>query len=211
MPVVMVRKWLPASWPTLLAKCTPVWMPLGDLDFGVGYENHTSYPAPGQMILYPGGITLEQGHAAEVVDVLDARGDGEEVVAGELADLAGEGVWMPLGDLDFGVGYENHTSYPAPGQMILYPGGIRLEADRLGALEQGHAAEVVDVLDARGDGEEVVAGELADLALERRGCVDAPRRPRFRRRLREPHQLPGARPDDPLSRRHQRDRDPRSR
>ena len=23
---------------------------------------------------------------------------------------SGEGVWMPLGDLDFGVGYENHTS-----------------------------------------------------------------------------------------------------
>src|SRR3954452_19040255 len=29
---------------------------------------------------------------------------------------SGEGVWMPLGDLDFGVSYENHTSYPAPGQ-----------------------------------------------------------------------------------------------
>jgi len=37
---------------------------------------------------------------------------------------SGEGVWVPLGDRDFGVGYENHTSYPAPGQMILYPGGI---------------------------------------------------------------------------------------
>ncbi|MGH6980063.1 MAG: DUF3830 family protein [Stellaceae bacterium] len=37
---------------------------------------------------------------------------------------SGEGVWIPLGDLQFGVGYENHTSYPAPGQMILYPGGI---------------------------------------------------------------------------------------
>ena len=37
---------------------------------------------------------------------------------------SGEGVWVPLGDLDFGVGYENHTSYPAPGQLILYPGGI---------------------------------------------------------------------------------------
>jgi len=37
---------------------------------------------------------------------------------------SGEGVWMPLGDLDFGVPYENHTSYPAPGQIILYPGGI---------------------------------------------------------------------------------------
>ena len=36
----------------------------------------------------------------------------------------GEGVWIPLGDLDCGVGYENHTSYPAPGQVVLYPGGI---------------------------------------------------------------------------------------
>ncbi|WP_176082767.1 DUF3830 family protein [Martelella sp. HB161492] len=37
---------------------------------------------------------------------------------------SGEGVWVPLGETDFGVGYENHTSHPAPGQFILYPGGI---------------------------------------------------------------------------------------
>jgi len=37
---------------------------------------------------------------------------------------SGEGVWMPLGDLDFGVGFENNTCYPAPGQIILYPGGV---------------------------------------------------------------------------------------
>lgn len=37
---------------------------------------------------------------------------------------SGEGVWIPLGDEDFGLGYENHTSHPAPGQIILYPGGI---------------------------------------------------------------------------------------
>ena len=37
---------------------------------------------------------------------------------------SGEGVWIPLGDMDFGVTYENHTSHPAPGQVILYPGGI---------------------------------------------------------------------------------------
>lgn len=37
---------------------------------------------------------------------------------------SGEGVWVPLGDTDFGLGYENHTSHPAPGQIILYPGGI---------------------------------------------------------------------------------------
>ncbi len=37
---------------------------------------------------------------------------------------SGEGVWIPLGDFQFGVGYENATSYPAPGQIILYPGGV---------------------------------------------------------------------------------------
>ena len=38
---------------------------------------------------------------------------------------SGEAVWMPLGDLDFGVeGYEDATSYPAPGQVLLYPGGV---------------------------------------------------------------------------------------
>ena len=37
---------------------------------------------------------------------------------------SGEGCWIPLGELDLGLGYENHTSYPAPGQFILYPGGI---------------------------------------------------------------------------------------
>lgn len=37
---------------------------------------------------------------------------------------SGEGVWIPFGDDHFDVGYENHTSYPKAGQMILYPGGI---------------------------------------------------------------------------------------
>ena len=37
---------------------------------------------------------------------------------------SGEGVWIPLGDRKFGFDYENHTSHPAPGQFIFYPGGI---------------------------------------------------------------------------------------
>ena len=37
---------------------------------------------------------------------------------------SGEGVWAPLGAMDFGVGFENNTCYPAPGQVILYPGGL---------------------------------------------------------------------------------------
>jgi hypothetical protein len=37
---------------------------------------------------------------------------------------SGEACWIPLGDLDLGLAYENHTSYPGPGDVILYPGGI---------------------------------------------------------------------------------------
>ena len=37
---------------------------------------------------------------------------------------SGESTWIPLGEFDVGVGYENHTSHPAPGQILLYPGGI---------------------------------------------------------------------------------------
>ena len=37
---------------------------------------------------------------------------------------SGEACWIPLGDLDLGLGYENPTSYPAPGQIILHPGGV---------------------------------------------------------------------------------------
>jgi hypothetical protein len=37
---------------------------------------------------------------------------------------SGEGCWIPLGELDLGLTYENHTSFPAPGDIIVYPGGI---------------------------------------------------------------------------------------
>ncbi|MDX6526916.1 MAG: hypothetical protein QOI43_2427 [Gaiellales bacterium] len=36
---------------------------------------------------------------------------------------SGESCWIPLGELDLGLPYENHTSFPAPGQVLLYPGG----------------------------------------------------------------------------------------
>ena len=37
---------------------------------------------------------------------------------------SGEACWIPLGALDLGLGPENATSYPAPGQILLYPGGV---------------------------------------------------------------------------------------
>jgi hypothetical protein len=37
---------------------------------------------------------------------------------------SGEACWIPLGAFDLGLTQENHTSYPAPGHVLLYPGGI---------------------------------------------------------------------------------------
>ena len=37
---------------------------------------------------------------------------------------SGEACWIPLGELDLGLKHENATTYPAPGQMLLYPGGL---------------------------------------------------------------------------------------
>ena len=37
---------------------------------------------------------------------------------------SGEGIWIPFGDNHFDLPWENNTSHPAPGQMLLYPGGI---------------------------------------------------------------------------------------
>jgi hypothetical protein len=39
------------------------------------------------------------------------------------ARWSGEAAWIPLGTLDLGLNYENHTSFPAPGEILLYPGG----------------------------------------------------------------------------------------
>jgi len=71
---------------------------------------------------------------------------------------SGEAVWIPLGDFDFGVGYENHTSYPAPGQIILYPTGISETeillaygavrfASKVGQLAGNHFITITDGLE----------------------------------------------------------------
>ncbi len=39
------------------------------------------------------------------------------------ARWSGEACWIPLGDFTLGVGYENATSHPAPGEILFYPGG----------------------------------------------------------------------------------------
>ena len=37
---------------------------------------------------------------------------------------SGEAVWIPLGDFDTGLEFENATSHPSRGDILLYPGGF---------------------------------------------------------------------------------------
>jgi len=33
-------------------------------------------------------------------------------------------VWLPMGDMSLQIPPENATSYPVPGEILLYPGGV---------------------------------------------------------------------------------------
>ena len=72
------------------------------------------------------------------------------------ARWSGEAAWIPLGERNLGVSiYENHTSYPAPGQVLLYPGGFSETeilfpyggtrfASKLGQLAGNHFLTIVE-------------------------------------------------------------------
>jgi hypothetical protein len=68
---------------------------------------------------------------------------------------SGESMWIPFGELDVGIGPENATSYPAPGELLLYPGGVSETellfpygaccfASKAGQLAGNHFATVVE-------------------------------------------------------------------
>jgi hypothetical protein len=40
------------------------------------------------------------------------------------ARWSGEAAWIPLGDFQLGVDFENHTSHPSRGDILFYPGGL---------------------------------------------------------------------------------------
>jgi uncharacterized protein DUF3830 len=72
------------------------------------------------------------------------------------ARWSGQAAWVPMGDFDVGgLGPEDPTSYPAPGELLLYPGGVsEVEilfpygdtcfASKAGQLAGNHFATVVD-------------------------------------------------------------------
>ena len=71
------------------------------------------------------------------------------------ARWSGEAAWIPFGELDVGVGPENATSYPSPGELLLYPGGVSETellfpyghacfASKAGQLAGNHFATVVE-------------------------------------------------------------------
>jgi hypothetical protein len=72
------------------------------------------------------------------------------------ARWSGEAAWVPLGwELDLGLGSENATSYPGPGELLLYPGGLsEVEilfpygatcfASKMGQLAGNHFATIED-------------------------------------------------------------------
>jgi Protein of unknown function (DUF3830) len=71
------------------------------------------------------------------------------------ARWSGEAAWIPFGELALDIGYENHTSYPAPGQLLLYSGrlseteilfpyGATVFASKMGQLAGNHFATIED-------------------------------------------------------------------
>ena len=58
---------------------------------------------------------------------------------------SGEACWIPMGDFDLGLGFENATAYPLPGQILLYPGGVS-ETEILLAYGHTHFASKAGTL-----------------------------------------------------------------
>lgn len=40
------------------------------------------------------------------------------------ARWSGQAAWVPLGELETGLGPENATTYPGSGELLIYPGGV---------------------------------------------------------------------------------------
>ncbi|HEY5441329.1 MAG TPA: DUF3830 family protein [Gemmatimonadaceae bacterium] len=94
------------------------------------------------------------------------------------ARWSGEAAWIPLGELNFGVSAENSTSDPAPGQLLLYPGGVSETeilfpygscrfASKFGQLAGNHFITILERAEQLGSlGERVLWEGAQDIAFE---------------------------------------------
>ena len=105
---------------------------VGDLRFAARFEEET---APRTVAAFRRLLPLESR-------IIHAR-------------WSGEAAWIPFGELDVGVEAENATCYPAPGELLLYPGGVSETeilfpygatsfASKAGALAGNHFATIVE-------------------------------------------------------------------
>ena len=97
------------------------------------------------------------------------------------ARWSGEAAWIPFGDLNLDLGFENHTSYPASGHLLLYPGGVSeteilfpygstMFASRAGQLAGNHFATIYEGNDQLAALGHLVVWEGAqDVTFEERG------------------------------------------
>jgi hypothetical protein len=104
---------------------------VGDFEFGARLEEEK---APNTVAALRGLLPLES-------KLVQAR-------------WSGEAAWVPLGwELELGIGAENATSYPGPGELLLYPGGLSeveilfpygatLFASKMGQLAGNHFASI---------------------------------------------------------------------
>jgi len=91
---------------------------------------------------------------------------------------SGEACWIPLGEFQLGVGFENHTSHPAPGDVLFYPGGYSETelliaygacsfASRMGPLAGNHFMTLLDSRDRlRALGQRVLWEGAVDVLFE---------------------------------------------
>lgn len=84
---------------------------------------------------------------------------------------SGEATWVPLGDLRLGTGFENQTSHPAPGEILIYAGdaseceillpyGACDFSSRVGQLAGNHFATV---LPTEGEGWDALRERLREV------------------------------------------------
>ena len=74
---------------------------------------------------------------------------------------SGEACWIPLGAFPSELTHENATSYPAPGQILFYPGGYS-ETEILIAYGSCHFASKMGTL--AGNHFATISNQLEDLA-----------------------------------------------